>query len=449
MKKLALALLATACTLPALNTLRTRAASARAQQGPTRARRRLVPRAVARIPLGRRPHSHGAGAHPLHPRRRVRLVHHGTLRGQLPSSTGLSTPSASPRNTTSPSSSARPRPRRPRGSRRSTPKPSAPCADGRKDEHGGRQQFDWSDPKVPRALPHHRHQTRRALRSRPQRHRLADRQRVRRRQRRRRQQSTLRRMAARQVQDARQPQHPLDHRLLVADLQQLEPDQHPDTVNARRKPRPQSRLARVRLRHLAQLPAQPARRHPRPRRQAPVHHHQHDGLVRRLRPIHRRAGSRPRLLGRLRRHRPAQSLDENGARHDLTRGFLRKNFWVMETQPGFVNWSPNNNALNKGEVRAMAWQRHRPRLRSRRVLAVAQRAQRAGAVSRHARRRRRHCPCRSTPKSNSSAPTSTKPAPRSPAPPSTPTSLCSTTTPHAGPSTGSATTRPSIPSRPS
>ena len=45
----------------------------------------------------------------------------------------------------------------------------------------------------------------------------------------------------------------------------------------------------------------------------------------------------------------------NGAAHDLTRGFLRKNFWVMETQPGMVNWSPDNNMLNKGEVRAMAW----------------------------------------------------------------------------------------------
>lgn len=45
----------------------------------------------------------------------------------------------------------------------------------------------------------------------------------------------------------------------------------------------------------------------------------------------------------------------NGAAHDLTRGFLRKNFWVMETQPGFVNWAAINNALNKGEVRAMAW----------------------------------------------------------------------------------------------
>jgi beta-galactosidase len=45
----------------------------------------------------------------------------------------------------------------------------------------------------------------------------------------------------------------------------------------------------------------------------------------------------------------------NGAAHDLTRGFLRKNFWVMETQPGFVNWHAVNNSLDKGEVRAMAW----------------------------------------------------------------------------------------------
>ncbi|HKV24754.1 MAG TPA: beta-galactosidase [Candidatus Acidoferrum sp.] len=46
---------------------------------------------------------------------------------------------------------------------------------------------------------------------------------------------------------------------------------------------------------------------------------------------------------------------KNGAAHDLTRGFLRKNFWVMETQPGSVNWAPVNNSLDKGEVRAMAW----------------------------------------------------------------------------------------------
>lgn len=47
---------------------------------------------------------------------------------------------------------------------------------------------------------------------------------------------------------------------------------------------------------------------------------------------------------------------QNGMTHDLVRGFKNKNFWVMETQPAFVNWAPNNAALNKGEVRDMAWQ---------------------------------------------------------------------------------------------
>jgi beta-galactosidase len=47
---------------------------------------------------------------------------------------------------------------------------------------------------------------------------------------------------------------------------------------------------------------------------------------------------------------------KNGSTDDLTRGFKRKNFWIMETQPGHVNWAPINNDLNKGEVRAMAWE---------------------------------------------------------------------------------------------
>jgi beta-galactosidase len=46
---------------------------------------------------------------------------------------------------------------------------------------------------------------------------------------------------------------------------------------------------------------------------------------------------------------------KNGSGHDLVRGFLRKNFWVMETQPGSVNWSGINKALDRGEVRTMAW----------------------------------------------------------------------------------------------
>lgn len=46
---------------------------------------------------------------------------------------------------------------------------------------------------------------------------------------------------------------------------------------------------------------------------------------------------------------------KTGAVHDLVRGYKRKNFWLMETQPGNVNWSKTNNALNKLEARAMAW----------------------------------------------------------------------------------------------
>ena len=46
----------------------------------------------------------------------------------------------------------------------------------------------------------------------------------------------------------------------------------------------------------------------------------------------------------------------NGATHDLVRGFKRKNFWVMETEPAFVNWRPTNNPLDRGQVREMAWQ---------------------------------------------------------------------------------------------
>ena len=45
----------------------------------------------------------------------------------------------------------------------------------------------------------------------------------------------------------------------------------------------------------------------------------------------------------------------SGAIHDLTRGFKRRNFWLMETQPGNVNWAAINSSLNQGEARAMAW----------------------------------------------------------------------------------------------
>jgi beta-galactosidase len=46
----------------------------------------------------------------------------------------------------------------------------------------------------------------------------------------------------------------------------------------------------------------------------------------------------------------------NGAMNDLVRGFKRANFWVMETQPGAVDWAPVNTTLDRGETRAIAWQ---------------------------------------------------------------------------------------------
>jgi beta-galactosidase len=46
----------------------------------------------------------------------------------------------------------------------------------------------------------------------------------------------------------------------------------------------------------------------------------------------------------------------SGAIHDYVRGWKRRNFWVMETQPGSVNWATVNTTLDRGETRAMAWQ---------------------------------------------------------------------------------------------
>lgn len=45
----------------------------------------------------------------------------------------------------------------------------------------------------------------------------------------------------------------------------------------------------------------------------------------------------------------------NGATHDLVRGWRRQNFWVMEMQPGTVDWASVSNALDPGETRALVW----------------------------------------------------------------------------------------------
>lgn len=46
----------------------------------------------------------------------------------------------------------------------------------------------------------------------------------------------------------------------------------------------------------------------------------------------------------------------NAAQHDLVRGYKNRNFWLMETQPAFVNWGAVNRALDPGVTREMAWQ---------------------------------------------------------------------------------------------
>lgn len=45
----------------------------------------------------------------------------------------------------------------------------------------------------------------------------------------------------------------------------------------------------------------------------------------------------------------------SGAMHNIVRGYKRRNFWIMETQPNNVNWSPLNNTLEPGETSALAW----------------------------------------------------------------------------------------------
>jgi beta-galactosidase len=47
---------------------------------------------------------------------------------------------------------------------------------------------------------------------------------------------------------------------------------------------------------------------------------------------------------------------ENAVQDDLVRGYERKDFWVMETQAAFVDWSAINAALPPYSMRELAWQ---------------------------------------------------------------------------------------------
>lgn len=42
--------------------------------------------------------------------------------------------------------------------------------------------------------------------------------------------------------------------------------------------------------------------------------------------------------------------------HAVVRGYKNRNFWIMETQPGRVDWAPVNRSLDPGQTRELAWQ---------------------------------------------------------------------------------------------
>src|SRR6266849_3225826 len=149
-------------------------------------------------------------------------------------------------------------------------------------------------------------------------------------------------MAQGTIWNSRQPERALDDFLLERNHIRLEPDSDPDKI---REPWPVVELETICQRHLAQLPKEPTGRHSHQFRSKTVHHHQHYGMERDL-----DVAAWDDYVGQ--GHLDAA---KNGAAHDLTRGFKGKNFWVMETQPGSVNWAPVNNSLDKGEVREMAW----------------------------------------------------------------------------------------------
>ena len=137
----------------------------------------------------------------------------------------------------------------------------------------------------------------------------------------------------------------------------------------------------------------------------------------------------------------AGHLDANrmAATHDLVRGWKQQNFWVMETQPGSVNWAGVNNMLDikakpaksPGKPSATA---PTPSPTGNGAAPPTARSSTTAASSAPTEPR-----SPSTKKSSKSAKNSKKPPPTSPTPSLTPKSPSSTTTTLAGPSTSSPT----------
>src|SRR6185312_15867420 len=179
----------------------------------------------------------------------------------------------------------------------------------------------------------------------------------------------------------------LGHGVLEPDLRQFRAD---PGARGPRKPCLAAGLEALRQRHLAQLLAQPDRRHPPARRSTPVHHHQHHGLVRRLRCVHRAPGARHRGVGRLRGYRRGLRLGRQRRAPRPGPRLQAAQFLGDGNPAGFRQLARDQRDPAQGCGARHGVAGHRPRRRCRRILAVARRAEWPGGIPRHAGRRRWH-----------------------------------------------------------
>ncbi len=226
----------------------------------------------------------------------------------------------------------------------------------------------------------------------------------------------------------------------------LRPDRPAEPDRHRGEPGALARLPPLLLRPGRRVQPRADRDHPRALRRA--HPAQLHGQDRRVRPFRRRRRPRRRLLGQLparlprgpRRPRTTAwkaaflrqgDPDNQAFHHDLYRAVGRGRWWVMEQQPGPVNWAPYNPAPLPGMVRLWTWEAFAHGAEVGLLLPLAPGALRAGADARgpaHPRqpRRARASPRRRRSRANSATgPRSSRTRP--------PASGSSSTTPPPGP----------------
>ena len=169
--------------------------------------------------------------------------------------------------------------------------------DGRQDQHGNRQQFNWANPKYRELARAMAEQLAKRFGHNPNVigwqidneyadvvFRRGD-------------EGAISAMVEAAVRDSRQLEYAVDDVVLERDVFRLEPGSDPNRL---RQSRPAVELDAICQRHMAELSEEPARGDSGERRSEAIHHDEHDGMVRRLRSLHGRAGPGPGFVGRLR-----------------------------------------------------------------------------------------------------------------------------------------------------